>query len=93
MFDPERDPPSLLLPGDRAALRDRIGSGMSIEVLRPGAQTTVQDRGRTGLRHLGIGVAGALDAYSAAVANLLVGNDESCAVLEITLSGPTLRFA
>ena len=66
---------------------------MSIEVLRPGAQTTVQDRGRTGLRHLGIGVAGALDAYSAAVANLLVGNDESCAVLEITLSGPTLRFA
>lgn len=66
---------------------------MNIEVLRPGAQTTVQDRGRTGLRHLGIGVAGALDAYSAAVANLLVGNDESSAVLEIALSGPTLHFA
>jgi len=36
-------------------------------------------------------VTGALDQYSYKVANLLVGNDESAACLEITLLGPTLK--
>ena len=65
---------------------------MKIEVLKPGAQTTLQDGGRFGLRHLGVGVAGALDAYSAAIANRLVGNVPTAPLLEITLTGPTLRF-
>jgi biotin-dependent carboxylase-like uncharacterized protein len=65
---------------------------MTLEVLRPGALTTVQDLGRRGFRHLGVGVSGALDGYSARVANLLAGNPEGAALLEITLAGPTLRF-
>ena len=65
---------------------------MSVEILAGGLQTTVQDLGRFGYRHLGVGVAGALDGYSARVANLLVGNPENCALLEIALHGPRLRF-
>jgi biotin-dependent carboxylase-like uncharacterized protein len=66
---------------------------MSLVVLRPGALTTVQDGGRHGARHLGVGCAGALDAYSARIANLLVGNDADAALLEMTLVGPELRCA
>ncbi|HVI26749.1 MAG TPA: biotin-dependent carboxyltransferase family protein [Xanthomonadaceae bacterium] len=65
---------------------------MSIEVLAPGPLSTVQDRGRAGWRHLGVGVAGALDPYAHALANLLVGNAPDAAALEITLAGPRLRF-
>lgn len=65
---------------------------MSIELLRAGVLTTVQDLGRHRARHLGVGTAGALDAWSAQVANLLVGNPPGAALLEITLSGPALRI-
>jgi antagonist of KipI len=65
---------------------------VSLFVLRPGALTTVQDAGRTGFRHLGVGASGALDGFSARVANLLAGNDGEPALLEITLAGPLLRF-
>jgi len=65
---------------------------MSIDVLAPGLLTTVQDRGRTGWRHLGVGCAGALDQHAHMLANLLVGNPPDAATLEITLSGPRLRF-
>ena len=66
---------------------------MSIEVLSPGPATTVQDAGRPGLRHLGVASGGALDPWSSALANLLAGNAPGAAMLEITLAGPTLRFA
>lgn len=65
---------------------------MSLQVLTPGLLTTLQDAGRDGWRHLGVGRAGALDAYSHAVANLLVGNPVDTVALEITLTGPRLRF-
>lgn len=65
---------------------------MTLAVVKPGALTTVQDPGRTGFRHLGVGQGGALDAFSARVANLLVGNGDDAALLEITLAGPTLHF-
>lgn len=65
---------------------------MSIRVLAPGLLSTLQDGGRYGWRHLGVGCAGALDAFSHAVANHLVGNDADAATLEITLAGPRLRF-
>jgi antagonist of KipI len=63
---------------------------MSLRVIAPGLLTTIQDLGRTGSRHLGVGRAGALDAYSHAIANLLVGNPVDRATLEINLAGPTL---
>lgn len=67
-------------------------SGTAWRVLRPGALSTVQDRGRYGWRHLGVGRAGALDPDLAALANRLVGNPADAAVLELTLSGPTLAL-
>lgn len=65
---------------------------MSLQVLRGGTSSLLQDRGRRGLRHLGVGLAGALDGHSHAVANLLAGNDADAATLEFTLRGPCLRF-
>lgn len=65
---------------------------MSLHVLSPGLLTTLQDAGRSGLRHLGVGNAGAADAWSHALANLLAGNALDTVALETTLSGPTLRF-
>ncbi|MCU0869317.1 MAG: biotin-dependent carboxyltransferase family protein [Burkholderiales bacterium] len=65
---------------------------MSIEVLRPGLATTVQDAGRPGYYNVGIPLSGAMDQYSLRVANLLVGNDETAAALECALMGPELRF-
>jgi biotin-dependent carboxylase-like uncharacterized protein len=65
---------------------------MTIRVVKPGLLTTVQDRGRFGYAHLGISPCGAADAVSLRIANLLVGNDEYAAALEMTLLGPTLEF-
>jgi biotin-dependent carboxylase-like uncharacterized protein len=63
-----------------------------IEVIKPGLMTTVQDLGRPGYYHLGIPMSGAMDRFALRVANLLVGNDEGAAGLEIVFSGPTLKF-
>ncbi len=64
-----------------------------IEVVEPGALTSVQTAGgRPGWRHVGVPVGGAADAWSARLANRLVGNDDDAALLELTLTGPTLRF-
>ena len=65
---------------------------MAIEVLRAGPLDTVQDLGRRGHAALGYAECGAADKYAARLANLLAGNPEGAAVLECTLSGPTLRF-
>ena len=64
-----------------------------IEVVEPGALTSVQTAdGRPGSRHLGVPVGGAADAWSARLANRLVGNPDDAALFELTLSGPELRF-
>jgi len=65
---------------------------MAIKVLHAGLATTVQDAGRTGYYHLGIPLSGALDQYSFRAANLLLGNPEDAAVLEMTMLGPKLEF-
>lgn len=65
---------------------------MSIVVITPGAQSTVQDLGRPGHRHLGVGLAGAADSPSLRLANIIVRNAQEAAGIEITLNGPALRF-
>ena len=65
---------------------------MAIDVLKPGLATSVQDAGRIGYYHLGIPLSGALDQASYLLANLLVGHEETAAVLECTLLAPELRF-
>lgn len=63
------------------------------EVIKAGALTTVQDLGRPGRQHQGIPAGGAMDRQAARVANLLLGNDENAALLEVTLTGPVVRFS
>jgi antagonist of KipI len=65
---------------------------MTAIVVRAGFLTSVQDLGRTGFRQFGVSTSGALDPFALRVANLLVGNDECAAGLEITLGGLQLRF-
>ncbi|MFF5876595.1 biotin-dependent carboxyltransferase family protein [Streptomyces californicus] len=62
-----------------------------LHVVRSGALTTVQDAGRPGWAHLGVGRSGALDAPAARLANRLVGNPPGAAVLETTLTGCAVR--
>ncbi|MGW4029878.1 5-oxoprolinase subunit C family protein [Streptomyces sp. NPDC004838] len=63
----------------------------AIAVVRAGSLTTVQDLGRPGHAHLGVPRSGALDRPAARLVNRLVGNPESAAVLETTLSGCAVR--
>src|SRR6266496_2738337 len=65
---------------------------MALNIIRAGFLTSVQDLGRTGFRQFGVTTSGALDSFALRVANLLVGNDEGAAGLEITLGGLQLRF-
>ncbi|HVI83462.1 MAG TPA: biotin-dependent carboxyltransferase family protein [Chthoniobacterales bacterium] len=66
---------------------------MNATAIRAGFLTNVQDLGRPGFREFGVSLGGALDTHALRVANLLVGNDESAAGLEITFGGLRLRFA
>jgi biotin-dependent carboxylase-like uncharacterized protein len=59
----------------------------TLRVLRAGSLTTVQDRGRFGLAHLGVPRAGPVDPPAAELANRLVGNDAEAALLEVTWGG------
>ena len=63
-----------------------------IEVVAPGMATTLQDRGRPGWAHLGVGRAGAADTAAHALGNRLVGNPQDLASLE-TCGGCVLRFS
>lgn len=86
--------PSRALPAGRASGRGTVPAGVgSIEVLRPGTLTTVQDLGRRGAAGQGIGVGGALDRWAAMAANLAIGNPPEAALLECTYVGPVLRFS
>ena len=59
----------------------------TIEVLSPGPLTTLQDIGRFGYGRYGVPTSGALDTFSLRAANVLVGNNENEACLEITMFG------
>lgn len=63
-----------------------------LKMLKSGLQTTVQDLGRTGFQKYGVIASGAMDPYAHRLANLLVGNNEQAATLEITLVGPVIEF-
>ena len=109
MWDLDRDPPALLLPGNRVRFvpeREAVkvsgdatteapstrtgpagGSGpagaVALEVVDPGLQTLVQDRGRPGLAAMGVSASGAADRQALAAANRLVGNDGKAPALEL----------
>ncbi len=61
----------------------------TLQVIKPGLQSTVQDLGRPGWRHLGLGSAGAMDPVALRLANALLGQDLTLPALEIS-GGPLL---
>ena len=63
-----------------------------IRVVSPGLLTTVQDLGRFGWAHFGVSASGAADALALRAGNLLVGNAEGAAALEMTLVGGSFEF-
>lgn len=74
-------------------LKSLAVASTSIDVLDGGTQTTIQDfPGRVGYWAVGVPPSGPMDFLSLRLANEAVGNPESAAALEITLSGPTLQF-
>ncbi|HLI37945.1 MAG TPA: 5-oxoprolinase/urea amidolyase family protein [Streptosporangiaceae bacterium] len=64
-----------------------------IDVLEPGLQSTVQDYpGRPGMMRQGFFPAGAMDHFALRAANLIAGNEQSAAGLEVVLGNIALRF-
>ncbi|HTH95480.1 MAG TPA: 5-oxoprolinase/urea amidolyase family protein, partial [Rhodocyclaceae bacterium] len=65
----------------------------TIDVLEPGVQSSIQDwPGRTGYWDIGVPPSGPMDNLSMRIANRLVGNEPGTAALELTATGPTLKF-
>ena len=62
------------------------------KVLRPGINTTFQDKGRLHMQHLGITPGGCMDLDSFSIANALVGNSLNEGVLEFAYQGPLLKL-
>lgn len=74
-------------------LEDLVYHADTVEVLSGGTQTSVQDYpGRLGYWAVGVPPSGPMDSRALRQGNLLLGNAEGCAALEITMSGPLLRF-
>src|SRR5579863_1819871 len=61
-------------------------------ILKCAVQTTVQDLGRQGLRHLGVGTAGAMDRLALTIGNYLVGNAGDAAGLELCMPPARIRL-
>ncbi|HEX8498339.1 MAG TPA: urea carboxylase, partial [Actinomycetales bacterium] len=77
-----------------STLDDTSDPDPRIDVVEPGAMTTVQDLpGRRGYWHVGVPPSGPMDPVSLREANLAVGNPEGAPGLEVTATGPTLRFS
>ncbi|MGY5956036.1 biotin-dependent carboxyltransferase family protein [Kosakonia sp. BK9b] len=63
-----------------------------IEIERTGALNTVQDLGRTAFRHLGVSVSGVMDPLALRAGNLLLGNDENAAAIEVQVFPMRVHF-
>ncbi len=67
-------------------------SSATLEIVEPGLLTTVQDAGRYGYQRFGVPVSGAVDVFALRAANILAGNAQDAAGLEMTVVGPRVRF-
>ena len=63
-----------------------------IEVLHPGLYSSVQDTGRMGYAKMGVSISGSMDCYSAQIANVLLNNKRSEAVIEIAFGMAKFEF-
>ena len=62
------------------------------EIVRPGINTTFQDRGRDNLYHIGIPFSGVMDNRNYLMANKLVNNKLDAAIIEFAYQGPHLKY-
>ncbi|MFN4073194.1 MAG: 5-oxoprolinase subunit PxpB [Thermus sp.] len=106
VYDPHREEPFLLRPGDRVRFREAEGAPPpeplplallpeepripALRVEEPGLLDLVVDGGRFRAGHLGLARSGPLDPYSASLANRLVGNPPGAPLLEVAYRGPVL---
>ncbi len=65
---------------------------MSLLIKKPGILSTVQDLGRLGWRRFGVNPNGAMDPVAARIANILVGNDDNAAAIEMHFPPPEIEF-
>jgi KipI family sensor histidine kinase inhibitor len=86
-FTQVRETVSLAAPPAVTAATAAAPQGPALMIERPGFYATIQDSGRRGLGHLGVGRSGALDAESLAEANWLAGNPAGAAGIEIAPGG------
>lgn len=66
---------------------------MKIKIIKPGLLTTIQDRGRHLYLSDAVPVSGCMDSLSARISNIVIGNDEQCAVLEFTFGNSSFITA
>ncbi|AQQ67256.1 hypothetical protein Mag101_06105 [Microbulbifer agarilyticus] len=66
--------------------------GHQATILNPGALALIQDRGRVGSQHLGIGTSGVADSHAAGWANRLLGNASDAAVIELCFGNFRMQF-
>lgn len=64
-----------------------------IEVLQPGLFSSIQDLGRFGCQKFGVPHSGVMDRYAMRICNMILGNPQETAVMEITMQGPELKFS
>jgi len=67
-------------------------SNFFFKVLRPGINTTFQDKGRFHMQHFGVTPGGCMDLESFSIANALVGNSLNEGVIEFAYQGPLLKL-
>ena len=65
---------------------------MSLKIIKSGLLDTIQDMGRYGYQHLGINPGGAMDRFSAQLANALLGKDLTDAVIEMHFPAAQILF-
>jgi KipI family sensor histidine kinase inhibitor len=108
VYDPQREQPFLLEPGDHVTLQQADGPTPEppqplellpaeprlpiLRVLQPGLLDLVVDRGRFLAGRFGLARSGPLDRRSAGIANRLVGNGSGEPLLELNLRGPALEI-
>ena len=63
------------------------------EIIRPGINSTFQDKGRDNLYHIGIPFSGVMDNRNYLLANKLVNNNLDSAVIEFAYQGPHLKYS
>ena len=62
------------------------------EVLRPGINSTFQDKGRFGVQYMGLAPGGAMDYQSFLLSNILLNNEKNTGTIEFAYQGPLLKL-